>query len=168
MMYRLFIGISNNCAMSKRLVVLPWSCSMTADCCKAVSTVLMTPLEAQEIVHYIGSERTATLKWRMTESPKFIRLVAHPCPLLDGNLCSVHPVRPYNCRRWGCFRPDVAVEALEPDHSFLGCANARERFMQDHGVRRQLKQMQRKAQKWARRHGWTEDGTEKTGVREFS
>ena len=147
-----------------RAVVDKWHCSMSGDCCRAVATVLMSPEEQQEILAVISAELAATLTWTPDVTGHFVRLKAAPCPLLDGNRCGVYPVRPYNCRRWGCFRPDVTIEPLEPDHSFLGCANARERFMQNRGVRRQLQQMQTKAQRWARAHGWKEDGTEKTGV----
>lgn len=141
-----------------REIRLPWTCSQTGDCCRAVGTVLMTSEERVEIETFIGPERATTLFWSPAERTPFVRLRAHPCPLLGtDNRCSVYKVRPYNCRRWGCFRADVKKEALEVDHSFLGCANARDRFYQDRGVRRQMHHMQREAQRWARKHGWKDN-----------
>lgn len=133
-----------------------WQCQQTGDCCRAVGTVLMTVEEQLEILRFIPTAKAATLTWMPADG--FVRLLAHPCPLLqENNQCGVYAVRPYNCRRWGCFRADAAVEPLEPDHGFLGCANARDRFHQDRGVRRAMERMQRKAQVWARAHGWKDD-----------
>ena len=114
----------------------------------------MTNEERQVIEDYIGPEKAATLTWIDWPEHGLIALKAGPCPLLNGNLCSVHPVKPYNCRRWGCFRPDTKTEPLETDHGFLGSPSTRERFYASRGVRRQLQQMQRKAQRWALAHGW--------------
>ena len=147
-----------------RPIRLKWTCSITGDCCKVVNTVLMSPAEQAEIVAYVSPDLAATLRWASDESGRFVRLQAHPCPLLRAdNRCGVYPVRPYNCRRWGCMRADVTKEPLEPDHSFLGCANARERFHQNRGIRRQLAHMQTKAQRWALRHGWTPDDSTPEG-----
>lgn len=78
----------------------------------------------------------------------FVRLTAKPCPLLGAdNLCTVYAVRPYNCRRWGCFRDDVTCEPLDnqPVPAVL---------LVDRAKRRQYAVMQRHAQRWARAHGW--------------
>jgi Fe-S-cluster containining protein len=76
------------------------------------------------------------------------------CPLLgtDG-LCTVYAARPYNCRRFACLRGPG--ETLEPGGP-LGCRNA-ERRLTDRSSRRQLIQIQRKAQVWGRKHGWSDD-----------
>lgn len=143
-----------------RPVAHEWTCHQTGDCCEAISDVLMTHAERDEI------ERAAppgvVLSFREHEDSRFVRLAAHPCPLLARDatgkaLCSVYAVRPYNCRRWGCFRPSPENEPLEPDHGFLGCANARERWGQDRRVRYQLRKLQREAQPWANAHGWTQE-----------
>lgn len=79
------------------------------------------------------------------------------CPLLDGDgRCTIHPVRPYNCRRFACLRePGEALEVGGP----MGCQNA-ERRLTDRASRRFLILYQRKAQVWARKHGWTDDDME--------
>lgn len=138
--------------------MLPWSCSLSGDCCRAVGHVVMTPQERDVLLTAVTPERAATLTWIDWPKNGMVALKAAPCPLLNGNLCSVHPVKPMNCRRWGCFRPDPTIEPLEPDHGFLGSPCTRERFYASRGVRQQMQAMQKKAQKWGRRHGWT--GTE--------
>ena len=96
---------------------------------------------------------------------RFVFLRGHPCPLLstDGALavCTVWPVRPYNCRRFGCFRPDPPSEPFEPEpldleRGRLGCGNLSDRLT-NRQVRRAYALMQRRAQRWALAHGWTND-----------
>jgi Fe-S-cluster containining protein len=95
----------------------------------------------------------------------FVALRANPCPLLtqDGQglaTCTVHDIRPYNCRRFGCYRPDPEKEPYEPEsfdlhRARLGCANLSDRIAQSRPVRRDYARRQRKAQRWALQHGWT-------------
>ena len=145
-----------------RLVTLPWSCQRSGDCCASVSQIVMTPLEAAEL----GKARPdANLKFYYHADRRFVFLLGKPCPLLawEGKkaVCTVHAVRPYNCRRFGCFRPDPTTEPYEPeavdyDNARLGCANLSDR-LSNRAVRRAYALLQRKAQKWALRHGWTQD-----------
>ena len=128
-----------------------WQCSKTGDCCRAISAIRMSTAEAELLKD--RADR-AGLRWTPV-GDGFVELQAHPCPFLDGNTCSVYDIRPYNCRRWGCFRPDPSLEPLAPDTGFLGCANARVRFYRDRDIRRQMQQLERKAQRWSLRHGWT-------------
>ncbi len=124
----------------------------------------MTPQEAIEVR---DARPDLTLRWYQHPDPKFVYLRGQPCPLLrmDGQLavCTVHHVRPYNCRRFGCFRPDPATEPYEAepldlDRGRLGCANLSDR-LGNRAVRRAYAKMQRKAQRWALTHGWTQDLT---------
>jgi Fe-S-cluster containining protein len=147
-----------------RPVELPWSCDQSGDCCRAVSEVTMTKEEAETLQPHVDPVVWASLKWRPVSADGrgvFIALQAAPCPFLrtvseTRAECGVHAVRPYNCRRFGCYRPDVAAEPFEPDHEEFGCANARERIRGSREVRRAAEQLQRKAQRWARNHGWQE------------
>ena len=93
------------------------------------------------------------LQWRASQPDGWVELVAGPCPLLtEDNQCSVYEVRPYQCRRFGCYR--APGEAFDPSGP-LGCANLSERLTQDRETRRAYALNQRKAQKWAYQHGWT-------------
>jgi Fe-S-cluster containining protein len=86
-----------------------------------------------------------------------VALSAKPCPFLEGrSTCAIYDIRPYNCRRFGCFRPNPAVEPFEEGSGPLGCLNFAERFAVSRVVRRAAASIQRKAQVWARAHGWSE------------
>lgn len=87
--------------------------------------------------------------WRDTDDPKFVALKAGPCPLFVFNGCLVYHVRPYNCRRFGCMRPDVKAEPFE-----VNGANMMDRVKTSRVARRIAETMQRRAQRWARKHGW--------------
>lgn len=69
-------------------------------------------------------------------------------------MCRVYDVRPFNCRRFGCFRPSPEKEPLELDHSKLGCKNLTDRIGNSSEVLRAYRRMQRDAQPWAVAHGW--------------
>ncbi len=73
------------------------------------------------------------------------------CPLLsDAGDCTVHAVRPYKCRVWGCFRPttdEPFAMAVRPDGAPM-------RLFISKPVARQAARMQRAAQPWALAHGW--------------
>ncbi len=145
--------------MAKRLTVIPWKCDQTGDCCKAVSGVVMTKEEAETLGTALPKDKWLSLVWKPgppSTTGTFVELVANPCPLLVDNRCSVHSVRPYACRRFACLRPDPANEPFEPDHGEFGCGNARDRITTDRNARRFMALTQRKAQRWARDHGWRE------------
>ena len=137
-------------------IILPWRCAQSGDCCRAVGALLMHEQEREAVLTMVPLEQQAALIWTPYKTPGFVTLRGQPCPLLNAdNSCSVYPMRPYQCRRWGCFRPDPKTEPLEVDFGFLGAKNTRERYAHSRGVRKQMKAMQTKGQKWARAHGWT-------------
>lgn len=89
---------------------------------------------------------TRPFLWRPDADPRFVRLLAGPCPLLDDTgLCSVYEVRPLNCRRYMCGRQDG--EAWTPDAIPL-------RVLTNRDLRRQYAVNERKAQRWGRAMGW--------------
>ena len=136
--------------MGKRLVVLPWHCSKSADCCQGPRLV-MTRQEHALL-------EATTHRSLLTEpAPRgLVAMLGAPCPMLKDNLCSVYPVRPYNCRRFGCYRPDVTKEPFEKGTvEQLGCVNLADR-LGDRRVRRDYALNQRKAMRWARKMGWSE------------
>ena len=147
----------------KRPIELPWSCDRSGDCCRQVSQIVMTPHEAVELAR---ARPDVELHFYQHLDKRFVYLQGQPCPLLGSSdsglaVCTVWAVRPYNCRRFGCFRPDPSTEPYEPeavdyDNARLGCANLSDR-LHDRGVRRQYAKMQRKAQRWALKHGWSQE-----------
>jgi Fe-S-cluster containining protein len=105
----------------------------------------------------------------VAHAPGFVALQpidgTRQCPLLafEGGLasCTVHDIRPLNCRRFQCGR--VVGEAFEEDppgraESVMGCANLTDRVLQSRAWRRQYAQHQRKAMRtWGLKHGWRDD-----------
>lgn len=136
-----------------RLIEVPWTCRQTGDCCKAVPNVCMTR-EEQKLIVDETAKRGLVLTWEAHPDSAFVYLKAQPCPLLSpDNLCSVHPIRPYNCRRFICGRVDVHSEPYEQGGP-NGCYNLSDRLAQSERFRHHAETTQRKAQPWALEHGW--------------
>jgi Fe-S-cluster containining protein len=108
----------------------------------------MTKEEAAVLTHAAPS--SIRLQFRPIEDK--VGLKAGPCPLFAFNTCLVYKVRPYNCRRFACMRPDVKAEPFELDGG-----NLLARVKTSRVARRLAVQIQRKAQRWARTHGWQAD-----------
>lgn len=145
-----------------------WVCQRSGDCCRKVDVVTMTQAEAALLQQWADQHWTlkqlGTLKWDPhPDNPRFVQLQAGPCPFLAGKAeCTVHDIRPYNCRRFGCLRPDPASEPLKMAplspvllYGTIGCSNLRERLMQSRVARRIYALLQRKGMRWALQHGWT-------------
>lgn len=128
-----------------------WRCHRSSDCCRNVGTVTMTPAERAELER--ASDRPMTFRDR---ADGFVDLVGAPaCPLLgDDGGCTVYAVRPYNCRRWGCFRPttDEPFALAVMPTADLGTVPVR--LFTSRPVARQWRRMQDAAQPWALAHGW--------------
>lgn len=125
----------------------------------------MTPSERDLLL-----ARRPTLANRFAEwSPGFVALLpieGRRCPLLalvPGGLatCTVHDIRPLNCRRFWCGRPDPTTEPFEEDaraEAVMGCKNLTDRVLQSRPFRRLVAQQQRKAMRtWGLKHGWHND-----------
>ncbi len=123
-----------------------WTCQRSGDCCTKPAEVVMTKQEASVLVLHAPPE--VAMEFRKVDEA-FVALKAHPCPLFIFQGCLVYSVRPYNCRRFGCMRPDVKAELFE-----VRGGNLLDRVKTSRVARRLAVQMQRKAQRWADKHGW--------------
>lgn len=123
-----------------------WKCQRSGDCCTQPEEVVMTKEEAAAIVH--AAPKEIKMAFRAVDTT-FVALKAQPCPLYAFKGCLVYSVRPYNCRRFGCMRPDVKAEPFEKDGS-----NLMDRVKTSRVARRMAENMQRRAQRWAVRMGW--------------
>lgn len=132
--------------LTKRPVDPQWMCQRSGDCCTQPEEVVMTKEEAAEIVHHAPKE--VQMAFRPVDD-RFVALRAKPCPLFAFNTCMVYDHRPYNCRRFNCMRPDVKAEPFEVDGS-----NMMDRIKTSRVALRLAEKLQRKAQRWARKHGW--------------
>lgn len=146
-----------------------WRCKRSGDCCEQSTHVTMHEQERDAIYEYGEKHLTvgqlSKLEWRRSADSGFVDLKGSPCPLLDKSsgkpVCTVHPVRPYNCRRFGCMRPDPSVEPLRmAPHSDvlqfgnIGCSNLRLRLVQSTKVVKEYDRLQAKGRNWATQHGW--------------
>jgi Fe-S-cluster containining protein len=118
--------------------------------------VVMTHAERGEIERAVLPPIADALAWAPHADARFTRLLMpQGCPLLakpDGvATCTVHAVRPMNCRKYGCFRMDVDRE-LVPRNEAETLIN----ILRSRDFQRQAVQMERKAQRWGASHGWLE------------
>lgn len=104
----------------------------------------MTKQEAAVLVHNAPPE--IVMQFRPVDE-KFVALKAQPCPLYAFKQCLVYAVRPFNCRRFACMRPDVQAEPWDGQ-------NMEARVKVSRLARRLAEKIQRKAQRWARSQGW--------------
>jgi Fe-S-cluster containining protein len=141
------------------------SCQQSGDCCLRAGPVVMTPSERDALL-----ARRPNLTNRFAEwSPGAVALLpieGRRCPLLAfdaGGLatCTVHDIRPTNCRRFWCGRPDPAAEPFEEDHrpcAVMGCKNLTDRVLQSRPFRREMAHRQRLVmRRWGHKHGWRDD-----------
>lgn len=148
-----------------------WSCQRSGDCCKSQVRLIMRVEERDAMQEYADQHLTmgqlSRLKFVDDRQPGFVALVGTPCPMHDDadgqSKCMVYPARPFNCRRFGCMRPDPASEPLEVaplapvlHYGNVGCVNLRERLLYSRAARRCYELLYRKARRWAEKHGWTE------------
>jgi Fe-S-cluster containining protein len=118
-----------------------WACQRDGACCTQPGEVVMS--RAEQVAIERAAPSGVSLRFLPHSDARFVRLVAGPCPLYDtAGGCSVYDVRPYNCRRFACQRTDYT-------QPFDQGPQTRE-------DRRQLIRIQRKAQRWARAHGWVD------------
>lgn len=141
-----------------------WSCQHSGDCCTIPPFVYMTTVEMR-VVQLAASVSHPDVRLNFVNDenkPGFVALTANPCPLhvvgVDGRgRCGIYSSRPYNCRRFACMRPDPVSEPWEGDEtgSGVGCRNLLDRLATSRVARRMFALIQRRAQKWAIRNGWS-------------
>jgi Fe-S-cluster containining protein len=123
-----------------------WQCHRSGDCCSIPVEVAMTKEEMVQIVHHAPP----TIKMEFRDmGDGFVALKAKPCPLYVFKTCLVYEHRPYNCRRFACMRPDPKTEPFEADGG-----NLMARVKTSRVARRMAQTFQRRAQRWAVKHGW--------------
>src|ERR1700680_2650030 len=125
----------------RRPVDSHWRCVGDGACCTKTAEVIMTKEEPAELVH--ASQRDIVMTFRKVDD-KFVALRAAPCPLYAFKKCLVYAVRPYNCRRFICMRPDVKAERFDADGSSM-----MDRVKTSRVARRLAQVHQRRAMGWA-------------------
>lgn len=135
-----------------------WRCHQSGECCRSISAVVMTEAEKVRVEHAAPGAVVDTLRWTALPDGKW-SLAAAPCPLLtaDGR-CGIYADRPFNCRRWGCFRATTTIPLsgtpfIEVAGRLLPAAIA-----YDRRLRRQVSRLEEQARPWALAHGWGAEG----------
>lgn len=132
-----------------------WHCCRTGECCQVVREVVMTHAERAEIERAVVTAPTSVaLLWTSHPDSRFTRLLTPlGCPLLDTSgaqaSCTVHAVRPMNCRRYGCFRSDVTTQPVPRNE-----AETLVNILSSRAYKRQALRMERHAQRWGATRGW--------------
>lgn len=149
-----------------RPVIDDWKCQRSGDCCTKPQSVVMRVEEKELIERTLTIAKLVKLTWFESPQEGFVELLARPCPLHEfdehgKSTCTVHDIRPYQCRRFACLRPDPETEpfVMAPISPYLkfgmiGCANLRDRLVNSRVARRAYELIQRKAQRWGCAHGW--------------
>ena len=131
-----------------RPVELPWRCSGRGDCCRQLE-VVMTQEERALVLRVAPEDRRPLWK---PDRDGFAVMKGAPCPFLTDDVrCAIYEHRPFNCRRFRCYR--VGNEPWEVDEHG-NCRNVTERLIQSREIRRDYELKQRKAQRFALANGW--------------
>lgn len=80
-----------------------FSCKCCGHCCHGESTVSMSDEEQVEIAGFLGVSTETLLNDYCVIKPGRVemRVVEGHCIFYgDNGLCAIHPVKPFNCRRW--------------------------------------------------------------------
>ena len=143
---------------SRREIAVPWVCSRDGACCTTPDEVRVTVAERRALEN--AAPTSAVLAWRSDADPRFVRLIAKPCPLYIDRQCSVYESRPLVCRSFMCGRVDVTKEPYESepvnlDLGMTGCGNLSARLAESHRFREHYATNARKEyQRWGKAHGW--------------
>ena len=148
---------------TRRDIEVPWTCKRDGACCTQPAEVRVTHLERQALEH--AAPTSAVLAWRADPDPRFVRLIAKPCPLLTKDdtgqaSCSAHAVRPLVCRTFMCGRVDVAAEPYEPEPvnfvlGLTGCGNLSARLTESLAFREHYRtNAVQEKRRYGVQHGW--------------
>lgn len=125
-----------------------WRCQKSGECCTKLEGITLTVEEA--IALKLRAPEGIKLQFRPhPDGGNFLIMKAGPCPFFAFNTCTVYEHRPYNCRRFGCMRPNVEEEEFYPDGSNMDI-----RVDNDKDAAKLARWMQKRAQPWAAAHGW--------------
>lgn len=130
-----------------------WQCQKSGECCTLPAEVVMTREERLAVL--LAAPGSIHTQWR-DMGGNLVALKAQPCPFYIFKSCQVYESRPFSCRRFACMRPDVKTEPFEVGGP-LGCKNLSDRIATSRVALRLARKIQRKAHRWATRHGWTSD-----------
>ncbi len=80
-----------------------FQCRCCGHCCHGESTVSLTQEEVERIASHLGLSEAALLEQYLVRKGKRteMKTVDGHCIFYgEDGLCSIHPVKPFHCRRW--------------------------------------------------------------------
>lgn len=85
-------------------------CTQCANCCRTLHVCLL-PTDVEPLAAGLGLPVAAARARYVDEAAgravgEWAVIPAHPCPLLEGNLCRIYAHRPHACRVYPQFTPD--------------------------------------------------------------
>lgn len=101
-----------------------FNCKQCGDCCAGRGGIHVRPQEVEAMAALLSMPVEDFLRNYVEASVTGSRLTVADkgsCVfLLEGNLCRVHPVKPFICRQWP-FLPILLLEADELEHAKGAC-----------------------------------------------
>jgi Fe-S-cluster containining protein len=101
-----------------------FQCRQCGDCCAGRGGIHVKPREVEEMAALLGMSVEEFCRRYLEASALGPRLAVADhgsCVfLLTGNLCRVHPVKPFICRQWP-FLPALLVDPDELEHAKGAC-----------------------------------------------
>jgi len=101
-----------------------FQCRQCGDCCAGRGGIFVKPQEVEEMAALLGLG-VEEFCWLYVEASAMgprLTIADNGCCvfLMEGNLCRVHPVKPFICRQWP-FLPALLVDAEELEHAKTAC-----------------------------------------------
>jgi Fe-S-cluster containining protein len=101
-----------------------FQCRQCGDCCSGRGGIFVKPQEVEDMAALLGLAVSEFCRFFVEASALGPRLTIAGngfCVfLMEGNLCRVHPVKPFICRQWP-FLPALLVDADELEHAKTAC-----------------------------------------------
>ncbi|MGB8993446.1 MAG: YkgJ family cysteine cluster protein [Desulfobaccales bacterium] len=101
-----------------------FQCQQCGDCCAGRGGIHVQPREVEEMAALLSLPVDEFCRRYVEASalgPRLTVADSGSCVfLLEGNLCRVHPVKPFICRQWP-FLPALLVDPDELEHAKTAC-----------------------------------------------
>ena len=119
---------------------MPIACLKCGECCRTLQEVLITKQE------YKLLRKHGKVKVKPAKGGKLKMKL--PCPFQVDNLCTVHDIRPCQCRLWHCGR-------IKPEDKRIETIGGLQALMKANPEYKEFKtNMEDEAVAWGNAHGW--------------
>ena len=120
-----------------------FQCQQCGDCCSGRGGIFVKPREVEEMAALLGLAAAEFCRLYVEASAMGPRLTIADngfCVFfMEGNLCRVHPVKPFICCQWP-FLPALLVNADELEHAKGACPGINQKCTHEEFVEEALSQ----------------------------